>query len=475
MSVGVQYAGDFNLEEALLISPTGNVTDLLTDVVIVEMNIFEDMFKSSITGSIIVTDTNDIVSKIPIVGQEYLTLKIRTPTLTLEKDIIDFTENPFAVHKISLRRELTTGGQTYELKFISQEAIKNSQRKISKSYSGNKANIGDIVFDLLSEDKNGVQSSKEIFIEPTTGKRKYVIPNMNPFSAITTLSNEAVSKSQDGNNPSPHYLFFENKNGIHFRSLQSLYEQDAKDLFHVGDMGFDEEEIDGDPESGKLIQNFRRILAYEIRTRKDLFLNSASGMLGGRLITHDIYKKNYDVREYNYLDDDDFGQHKRLSDEGDAFRVYNVDRFESTDFSKAKTHLIPISKTTKNFDAHYTTSDELDGNSDSNRLQETYLQRQSRLMEIGNGISIQMSVNGRTSLTVGDIIFITIPSIRGSDTENELYTGKYLIVKLRHTFSKPLRQHEITMEVVRDNSPSDYPSDGNPYEDLNPTTRPTEV
>ena len=475
MSVGVQYAGDFNLEEALLISPTGNVTDLLTDVVIVEMNIFEDMFKSSITGSIIVTDTNDIVSKIPIVGQEYLTLKIRTPTLTLEKDIIDFTENPFAVHKISLRRELTTGGQTYELKFISQEAIKNSQRKISKSYSGNKANIGDIVFVLLSEDKNGVQSSKEIFIEPTTGKRKYVIPNMNPFSAITTLSNEAVSKSQDGNNPSPHYLFFENKNGIHFRSLQSLYEQDAKDLFHVGDMGFDEEEIDGDPESGKLIQNFRRILAYEIRTRKDLFLNSASGMLGGRLITHDIYKKNYDVREYNYLDDDDFGQHKRLSDEGDAFRVYNVDRFESTDFSKAKTHLIPISKTTKNFDAHYTTSDELDGNSDSNRLQETYLQRQSRLMEIGNGISIQMSVNGRTSLTVGDIIFITIPSIRGSDTENELYTGKYLIVKLRHTFSKPLRQHEITMEVVRDNSPSDYPSDGNPYEDLNPTTRPTLV
>ena len=76
MSVGVQYAGDFNLEEALLISPTGNVTDLITDVVIVEMNIFEDMFKSSITGSIIVTDTNDIVSKVPIVGQEYLTLKI---------------------------------------------------------------------------------------------------------------------------------------------------------------------------------------------------------------------------------------------------------------------------------------------------------------------------------------------------------------------------------------------------------------
>ena len=32
-------------------------------------------------------------------------------------------------------------------------------------------------------------------------------------------------------------------------------------------------------------------------------------MLGGRVISHDIYKKNYTVREYNYFDDDDFGKH----------------------------------------------------------------------------------------------------------------------------------------------------------------------
>ena len=133
-----------------------------------------------------------------------------------------------------------------------------------------------------------MQTSKEVFIEPTTGNRIYVVPNVNPFSAITTLSNEAVSKSQDGNNPSPHYFFFENKDGIHFRSLQSLYEQDTKELFHVGDMGFDEEPYRV-TQTG--LQNFKRILSYEIRTRKDLFLNSSSGMLGGRVISHDIYKK----------------------------------------------------------------------------------------------------------------------------------------------------------------------------------------
>ena len=101
-------------------------------------------------------------------------------------------------------------------------------------------------------------------------------------------------------------MFFENKDGIHFRTLQSLYNQDVKETFHVGDIGFDERVIGGDKDSGKLIQNYRRILEYEIRTRKDLFLNSASGMLGGRTISHDIYKKNYTVTEYNYFDDDDF-------------------------------------------------------------------------------------------------------------------------------------------------------------------------
>ena len=130
MTVGLQYAGEFDIDEALLVSPTGGVMDLIKDVIIVELNIFEDMFKSSISGSIIIVDSNNVISKIPVVGQEYLTLKIRTPSLTLDRDIIDFTDNPFAIYKVGFRKEVTSGGQTYELKFVSQEAIKNSQRKI---------------------------------------------------------------------------------------------------------------------------------------------------------------------------------------------------------------------------------------------------------------------------------------------------------------------------------------------------------
>ena len=79
---GVQYAGDFKIEKAQLISPTGGRANLLTDVHIVEINIFEDIFKNAIVGSIIIADTKNIITQLPIMGQEFLRLKIATPTLT---------------------------------------------------------------------------------------------------------------------------------------------------------------------------------------------------------------------------------------------------------------------------------------------------------------------------------------------------------------------------------------------------------
>ena len=63
----------------------------------------------------------------------------------------------------------------------------------------------------------------------------------------------------------------------------------------------------------------------------------------------------------------------------------------------------------------------------------------SRMNEIGNGISIQMVVHGRTTLTVGDLIYLFVPSLGDMMQKIQLYTGTYLVTKLRHTFdARPL-------------------------------------
>ena len=297
----IQFTGEFRLEEALVTSPTGEVTDLMTDLQIVEINLFESLIRNTISGSIIVVDTRNVVVKLPIIGQEDLSLKIVTPSLKKKEDILDFTENTFFIHKIAKREEVSVGAQTYELSFISDAAIINSSKRLSRSYVESKANIGEMVEDILKKDL-GVPSDR-IFVEPTLGTRKLIIPNSKPYTFITRLTKQALSKQG-----SPHYLFFENKNGMHFLPLQKLYEQDVRAEFNVNDEGIDQKQAEGTPES------YKRMLEYSLNIKKDTLVNTSTGMMGSNVIEHNLYNKKYEVKKFNYFDDKDFQAFERIDD-----------------------------------------------------------------------------------------------------------------------------------------------------------------
>jgi len=83
----IQYAGEFKLEELKIISSSGNVVDLSKSVL--QIDLYESIFKNSISGSILIADTNNMVNNLPIIGQEYITLKVSTPSI--ENEAIDFT------------------------------------------------------------------------------------------------------------------------------------------------------------------------------------------------------------------------------------------------------------------------------------------------------------------------------------------------------------------------------------------------
>ena len=464
MSEGVQFAGEFDLQEALLFSPNGQSVDLLTDMGIVSIEIFEDLFKSSISGNVLVIDTRNIISKLPIMGQERLSLKIATPTLEDKKDIIDFTENHFFIYKVRATSEISSGARIFELKFISPEAVKNTRTRVSKSFVKSKANIGEVVFDLLAEDIKGIKTSKEVIIEETTGNRGLIIANSNPFTYITRLAKEAVSK-----NGSPHYVFFENKNGIHFTSLQSLYDKPIRGEFHSGDKGSDEE-YTGEPDAGKIPQTLKRIIEYSINTKKDLLLNSSSGMLGGKVIEHNIFSKKYNVKTFSYFDNDNFEKNKRAEQN----RVYStnvfgpVDQSLNDEITGGKIHVLPISKDSNDFDTNY----EVGGT--PNRQYETLLDRQSRFTELNDGISINMTIHGQTTLAVGNMVNLSLPTLGDDDdgVEDKFYSGSYLIKRLKHRFDKLGKTHTIDMEVVRDGFPERLDSGEEEISKKPPTTQP---
>ena len=436
-----QYAGEINLEYLRIFSSEGVRADLSS--IVVEINLFEDIFSTSFTGNIILVDTLNIIEKLPILGQEYIELKCSTPQVNPTKETI--IEKRFILHSIVARENISSGAQSYSLDIATEDSIRNLKTRVSKSYTDS---IDNIVTDVL---KNQLGSSQDLNIGPTSGIRKIVSPNVHPYTLINMLKKEAVADM--GLNLPPHFLFFENKNGLNFISLESLYMRGTVAKLHAGDKDGDEftSQSAYHKDDTKIAQSNKRVLSHSFGANNDLTVNIVGGMLGSNLITHDIYNKSYKTYNYDYFRD--FDKHERV--EPNAKPIYNPQMISDKDFGSFANSNVKVHPTCGlvNDKQHYG-----DGDLRASRPQDWILERQAKMCELNNGGIINISMNGNTQMTVGDMVHINIP-ITGIDHDNEEieYTsGNYLISKLRHSISPQMKQHEIHMQLVRDCTTKSY-------------------
>ena len=381
----------------------------------------------------LIVDTHSLVTVLPIVGQEKISIKIKTPGFNEENSIIDFTDDHmFVVTKLALRSELSKGAQTYQLDFSSPELLTNNRITISKSYTDN---ISAMVEDILTNERY-IGTTKKLFTEPTQGVRKIIIPNTQPFNFIQRLASQAISsKSQ-----SPHYLFYEDADGFHFRTLQDLYEQPSLGMFHHGEnIAKDTTNFEPKPQ---ILVDLKRILQYELHNGNDMFINGRSGMLASTNIAHDIYSKNYVKTKYDYFDE--FETNKRISNTSNP--KYSEDGKLEKYFT-ARTFVHPISTTGGN-DANYS------GNIAANKRDETFFaDRVSRILEMQKGISITMTISGNTAMRVGKTLSIDLPVVGVDHDETKIdkyLSGSFLVQKLRHQFIKTTKTHLVHMQITKD-------------------------
>jgi len=475
MAETLQFAGEFRLDKCELISSSGVSADI--SKIIAEINIFEDIFSTSLTGSIIISDTNNLVDNMPIIGQEYISLKITTPSM--EQDAIDFTENVFCVYEMGGRTPAGTNSEVVELKICSPELLRNERTRISKSYE----ETADQIVKSIMENEKYINTKKDLYLEPTLGIRKILSPNYHPYKLIQRLTRESMSAKND----SPHYLFFENIKGFHFRSLQSLYDDGIQGEFHFGDKGSDEV-YTSSSDAGKLVQAYKRMINFSVPSKNNSLFDIKGGMLGSKLIMHDIYNKKYNTSTFSYFDD--HNKHERL-EESNAPKYNNVlidDENTVGNFTDSRIHLHPTSVTTDDRDAQYlrvidkntqaaqaeedrlgidpnreiSTAEE-DENKDfmSNRADKWLLQRRQRMHELRSGMILNMELHGNTTLTVGQVISVSLP-VFGTDHENtkqsKHQSGLYLISKLRHTFDMTTKTHTVACQATKDSYPIEFES-----------------
>ena len=323
--------------------------------------------------------------------------------------------------------------------------LRNLRTRVSKSYTNT---IDNIAIDVIQNSRY-INSKKDLFIEETVGVRKIISPNSNPFTFIQKLSSEAISK----NNGSPFFLFYENKEGFNFRSLDSLYAQPITAEYNTGEFYHQES-------SGTVVKNvleeYSRPISHEMVAVNDTVKNVRGGLLASDLITYDIYSKKYERKNFRYFNN--FNDYGRLGNSP----IYNtnfIDEFDNTvdNFTNANIHLHPTSKNNGSDAQHYVldpTAKNIKSLYSPNGIENTLLPRQSKFVELNKGVSLNVKVHGSTNISVGQIIQFnkqTVGNPNESGDFDPYYTGRYIISNLRHIFDlAPKKEHSIVMSLVKD-------------------------
>ena len=432
-----QYAGEYKLRLCRLDSSTGISARL--DANVVEINIYENLFTNSLEASLVVVDQNNIIMNMPIVGQEYVHLKLETPG-------VGKFDNIFCVYRIASRQDVSVGAQVYELQLISPETLRNNRTRVNKSYTG----LTSEIVEKVLRDEKLINTKKDIHIDETSRIRRFIAPNQRPNDFITNLTKESTSKKYSG---SPHYFFYETTKGFNFRVLDSLYKQPSKGKFVASEAA----SIDGENKRNNIEKDFQRIIGFTISNTNDTLMSSRGGMLSSKLIKYNIFHKNYNEYFFNYFDD--FKKYGRI-DENPIYNNVEIDEQGNTigDFTNARVQLHPTSFNGTNDAQFYDT--ETSYSYSDNHAEEWILSRRSKILEMSSGgVRIEMKVRGYCNLCVGDKVDLVIPITGNTHGKGEIdtfYEGEFLITHLKHHFDQGERMHTMLMSVAKDSIPVDF-------------------
>ena len=455
-SKGLSYVGEFLIEEANITTSENMVLNIASNIV--NIDIFEDIENSAIMGEMIFSDPIGVGSIGPLIGQEYLSLVVKTPTVDEQENIFDFREHTaglLTIYHYDKKVEVGPKGSGHMVRFMTSEFVKNNRLKLSQTFTGS---YSDIVKKVLKEI---IQTPKDCYIEPTLGNKKILVPDISPFEVIEMAKRESISVYAS----SPTYFFYETKRGYHFRSIDSMAAEGTVQDYTTFPSGSKYSGRGAERHQGLVEQTTReymQIINYNIDNANDIVMHQQAGTFSSKTITHDIYNKRYDISLYNYHDNFEKESHMNkwnLQEEHPNYSSTPVDNKKNriSDFP-TKTYYMPVSHKhlKKKIDGSYLSKS---GKSiyHSTRPMDWMGRRTSQMMQLKAGREIVLTVNGQTGVSAGDMVNIEIPFKSAVDIDNikldRFFDGPFLVKRIRHSFdlistAKPM--HNMFLNCIKD-------------------------
>jgi hypothetical protein len=419
------YPSDYKINYFNLVAQNKSPLDITN--LIVELSYFEDLFSFSVTGYVVLRDAAGVIEVKNMLGNEYFESNFGKSTEELNN-----ISGKYRIYKIeSIEPASNFTSQVYKIYFCSEELILSEQNKVCKSFRGKKISemINYILTDKTPTGKLQIQNNK-VFVEDTHGIYDLIVPLLKPFEAISWLSSFALSAAFQ---KSADMLFFQNKSGFYFRSIQSLFKQAPYKTYKYELVNLPDETLQ---------QKLNKIIRYEIVKPFDVITNINSGVYASKTIAIDTLSTKANTTEMNFAKS-----------------------------GRALLNDVDVSKPLSNR-LGYTQDQSFDGclkvvMANPDHLSNSYLSTKptadkkdiyasvfvpSRTIDISSleHTRIKVVVPGDSNLKVGLVVNIVIPKVQENDkSPNPLYSGKYLITAVRHSIVTP-EYYQTLLELSKD-------------------------
>lgn len=438
-----EYPGHINILEMKLISMRGVIIDLITQPgFLVEFNLVEDIFSNFLQGQLTLVDSVNLVSRIPITGEEYLYVKAVTPGFD------DYVfDKVFRVYSLTNREILKdTHTQTFTLHFCSIEAMADINKPLFLPFEGNIPNVASYIFNnflaspqtvIIKEgiyEPSDVKSTLTFFGENNPKNHvQFISPGWNPATCINWLAARSIPQ----NSLSCSFMFFETTQGFYFTNLDSLLSLDVHpNVYTYSPLKFNNESTTTD-----ILQN---VISFSTPKIHDHLSALHNGYYANRVYSLDLLNKKFNIKDYNYFDNYYNYKHPGLQTARMPI-LFEMTTVAPSPAQHTKMHVI---------------NDNLFSNFDNNvseQLPNIYGHRIALLQSIRDTV-FNFTIYGKTDLHIGQKIIFDHPNIMYNDVKGESkhdphYSGIYLITCLRHRIQmiqgKP--NHTIIMEAIKDN------------------------
>lgn len=416
MDTKLKFAGDVNVISVIIKSlASGKTIDIKNQIL--GINIYEDIFSPFISGTLTVKDSLDISNSLPFAGEEVLSLIIETPSINDPGKMI---VGDFYVYKMADREYTNDRSVLYGLHFISIEAITDVNKKLSKAFKGS---VDDIAIELVKS-KVGLESTKQFIYDKSKDNIKFVANYWSPVEAIDFLCHNSNNKSG-----SPSYLFYENRDGFNFVTLDLLYQQPIFQDFNYNNFT----KIIDSTSSRDINQDYKRITEISIPKSFDYLEDIGTGKYSSKRITYDFVTKQYKISAFDYFQEYGRGRH--------------LNTFPVVSPGLNRKFNAWVSSGINHFEVHTGYG--------ATTLDNTSEQRRRSLLLQSRSNSVNITVPGRTDYTAGQKVNLTLyqtEPIKSSDDNNDILdkvnSGNYIISAINHVISRS--GHECMMELIKD-------------------------